>query len=308
MASIPRILPRFAAAVLLVLALALAAQPAISSAATEMLPARTVHAADEFQQKAASLTTVETLHQTSFRVPPHPLITVGSAVASLAPRFLAHDIVSEYGIGHLNGSPTHELLEIRALILMDGNPIQTPAVARRALLENSRNGVERIRKHILEEFTKFGLVDVASDYGIILLAFTSRGLANLRITRGEDGYVGTEEAATFDWTQNSGGALEFRGRKIAVRPLHGTIWVRKLDGIPLRITASFEHEEPKHTLRDDATVDYTMSAFGFPVPLAVVHRHYVDDLPLTENLYTYEPFRLFTTDSTIQYTGTPPPK
>jgi hypothetical protein len=47
-------------------------------------------------------------------------------------------------------------------------------------------------------------------------------------------------------------------------------------------------------------VDYKVSATGFPVPATVVHRH-VDGQGLTENLYTYEPFGLFTTDTTIRY-------
>jgi hypothetical protein len=37
----------------------------------------------------------------------------------------------------------------------------------------------------------------------------------------------------------------------------------------------------------------------------VVHRHFVDGVVLTENLYTYEPFHLFTADANIEYTGTP---
>ncbi len=154
-----------------------------------------------------------------------------------------------------------------------------------------------MRRQILAEFTRLGLVDVATDYGLVLLAFTSRGLPLLEIKPAGEAFVGTEEAVKLDWAQRTGGALEFRGRKVARRPLAGSIWIRKSDGMPLRIFAWFEHEEPKHTLRDEASVDYVVSAMGFPVPATVVHRHYVDGQGLTENLYTYEPFRLFTTDT-----------
>jgi len=37
-------------------------------------------------------------------------------------------------------------------------------------------------------------------------------------------------------------------------------------------------------------------------PAAVVHRHYVDDVLLTENLYTYQPFRSFGSETNIIYT------
>lgn len=268
------------------------------------LLARTVRQADEFQQKATLAISTETLRQHSYVIPPHAAITVGAAATELAARFMAHEIVSEYSVGHLKGSPATDLLEFRELREMDGKPVQTPQVARRALTRDVQAGEDRTRRQILAEFTRLGLVDVATDYGLVLLAFTSRGLPLLEIKPAGEAFVGTEEAVKLDWAQRTGGALEFRGRKVARRPLAGSIWIRKSDGMPLRIFAWFEHDEPKHTLRDEASVDYVVSAMGFPVPATVVHRHYVDGQGLTENLYTYEPFRLFTTDTTIRYSGT----
>jgi hypothetical protein len=61
-------------------------------------------------------------------------------------------------------------------------------------------------------------------------------------------------------------------------------------------------------VRDDATVDYLPAALGFLTPASVVHRHFVDGEALTENLYSYGPFRLFGAESTIQFTGAPPAK
>lgn len=288
-------------------ALLLLAGVVCASAQADPLLARTARAAQEFQENAPRLTSTETLHQTCFERPPHPWIAVGPAAADpLTPRFLVHEVVSEYSYGHLKGSPATKLLEFRELVSMDGKPVQTPPIARRALWQDVQSGEDRIRKNILAEFTKFGLVDVATDYALILLAFTPQGMRDLQLVPAGDAFVGTEPALTLTWQQNSGGALEFRGKKVAHRPLHGTIWIRKSDGMPLRISASFEHEEPRHMLRDDATVDYVLSSLGFPTPATVAHRHYVDGQALTENLYTYEPFHLFTTDTTIHYTGTPP--
>jgi len=92
---------------------------------------------------------------------------------------------------------------------------------------------------------------------------------------------------------------------MARRPMHGRIWVRQSDRVPLRISATTEHAEEKHTIRDDATIDYVLSSFGCVTPASVVHRHYVDESMLTENLYTYGPFRVFSIDTTIRF-GDPP--
>jgi hypothetical protein len=285
---------------LLVAAALLIAAPAARSASLDPLLAGTIRAADEYQKSAPRLVTTEILHQTCFNRPPHGFITVGAA-ALVSAHFLTHDLVSEYTVGHLKGSPPAELVELRELVSMDGNPIRTSVAARRALSQDVQSGEERVRKQLLEEFTKLGLADVATDYGTILLAFTSKGIASLKITPDGEGFVGTEESVRLSWIQTEGGALEFRGRKVARRPMQGAIWIRKSDGMPLRISATFEHDEPQHRLRDDATVDFVKSMLGFPTPVTVAHRHYVDGQPLTENLYTYEPFHLFTTDTNIRY-------
>ena len=290
-AVVPR---RLAAAILLLAHAAPAAPP-------DPLLARTARAADEFQRNAARLVSTELLHQTSFARPPHGFLSIGAAALDVQPRFFRHDIVSEYTIGHLKGGGQTSMLEFRELVSMDRNSIRTPAAARRALSEDVKTGEEQIRKRILAEFTKLGLVDVATDYGTILLAFTTAAQADLTLTHAGDAFVGAEDAYRIDWVQNTGGALEFRGKRINRRPLHGSLWIRKSDGLPLRISASFEHEEPQHTLRDDATIDYAVSALDFPTPLTVTHRHFVDGQALTENLYRYEPFHLFTTDTTIHY-------
>jgi hypothetical protein len=52
-------------------------------------------------------------------------------------------------------------------------------------------------------------------------------------------------------------------------------------------------------------VDYAQSPHGFLTPVSVVHRHLVDGQLLTENLYRYEPFKLFTADTEIKFTDLP---
>ena len=261
--------------------------------------------ADLFAEKAIHTVSQETLVQRSYTLPPHAHFTIGAAAQTLFANYFVHEIVSAYSIGRLKGDQSGNLLEYRELVSMDGKPLETPEVARKALALDIKVGEERIRKKILGEFTKLGLVDVATDYGLILLAFTSRGQSNLVLEESGSALVGTDDAIVLNWKQTSGGALEFRGSKAVRRPMHGSIWLRKSDGAPLRITASIEHAETNHYLRDDASVDYVASSFGCVTPATVVHRHLVDGVVLTENLYSYDPFRMFTTDTNIEYIRPP---
>ncbi|SRR5579884_2367646 len=273
---------------------------------TGVLPAATTAFAEDFQRKAPQATALETLRQNSFRVPLHPLIAIGAAAGdSMQPRFVAHEIVSEYTVGRLKGGT--DLLEFRAIISLDGQPVDSREAARRKLVREVRSGEDRARKRLLEELSRLGLLDVATDYGTILLAFTSKGQQALRIHPAGDGWIGTDPALRFDWEQTAGGAVEFRGRKVSRHLLEGSLWVRASDGMPLRISSSFDHTEPGHVLRDEASVDFVLSPAGFVAPATVVHRHYVDGQGLTENHYTYGPFHLFTSDTTIRYGETVDP-
>ena len=267
--------------------------------------ARLAGYADAFAQKARNLTTEETLVQRAYRIPPHPHLAIGAAAGTLYAQYVTHQVVSAYRIGRLKGDASGNLLEFRELVSMDGAPVQTPQVARQALAAEIIGGAgeDRVRKKILGEFTRLGLLDVATDYGTILLAFTTVGQRTLDFEEAGTAWVGTEEADVWNWQQTSGGALEFRGRKTERRVLHGSLWVRKSDGLPLRVSALFAHAEEKHELRDEASVDFVLSGFGCVTPASVVHRHIVDDVVLTENLYTYEPFRMFSTDTNIRYSG-----
>jgi hypothetical protein len=74
------------------------------------------------------------------------------------------------------------------------------------------------------------------------------------------------------------------------------------------VSASIEHDEAKHTLRDEATVDFVLARAGCVTPASAAHRHFVDGKILTENLYTYSPFRLFDTETDIRYEDTTTPK
>ena len=281
------------------------AQPTLSG-----ILSRVAEEAAVFEQNAPKVLTQETLEQRAMIAQArfHP---VAGAAVSAEPRMQVREVVSEYSVGALKGSDSRTLVEYRQVIKVDGRPIQSAESARHALSLGVHSEDDRVRKRMLENFAKHGLVDVATDYGIILLAFSKRGQEQMKIEQGGEETLGPETAIVLAWQQTSAnsGELEFHGRQVARRALQGNLWVRKSDGLPLRVRAWVEHVEGKHKIRDEGTVDYVMSAHGFVTPASVVHRHSVDGQLMTENSYRYQPFKLFGADTEIKFTETPePPK
>ena len=282
--------------------------PAFAQPSLSKILARVSEEAEVLQQNAPKILTQEILEQRALMPPSRFRPRNESAAAGADSRLRVREIVSEYSFGALSEGAARNLLEFRQVVSVDGRAVQTPESARRALSAAVQSADDRARKRMLEEFAKNGLVDIATDYGLILLMFGSRAINDIKITPLGTAWVATEEALTLSWHQTSsaGGALEFHGRESVRRALRGTLWVRASDGLPLRVNAWLEHTDPgKHLIRDDATVEYILSAHGFLTPASVVHRHLVDGRLMTENLYRYEPFKLFTTSSDIKFTDLP---
>ena len=273
--------------------------------------ARVSEEAAVFQENLPKCLTQETMTQ-SASMPPsrfHP--TVGAAAAIVPkPRTVTHDVVSEYSVGHLKGSDSSNLYEFRQVISVDGKTIQSVESARRALTLNIKSQDEQVRKRMLEEYAKFGLVDVATDYGLILLAFTKRGQDNMQIQPAGTAMIGADAATVFTWKQvsESGGELEFHGRVAVRQPLSGKLWVRSSDGLPLRVEAAAEYGTGDKKVRDEGTIEYLMSAHGFLTPVTVTHKHLVGGKTITENRYRYAPFKLFAADAEIKFETEAPDK
>lgn len=259
-----------------------------------------------FQENLPKTIAQETLTQKAV-LPPSRLITFGPNAAPPKPRVVSHEVLSEYSVGHLKRSDSQNLYEFRQVVSVDGKPVRSPEAARRELTLGIRSQDDSVRKRMLQDYAKFGLVDVASDYGLILLAFTKRGLASMEVKPFGGGRIGADDALEYAWKQNSddAGELEFRGKQAVRQALQGTLWVRASDGLPLRIEAWAEYDQAKHKVRDEATVEYTMSSHGFLTPASVVHRHIMDGKTVTENLYRYSAFKLFSTDSELNFSDVP---
>jgi len=271
---------------------------------------RVAEEADVMQQNLPKALSQETLEQRALLPPSRFRPRIGDgAEGAAAPRMLVREVVSDYTVGLLKQSSSPTLVEYRQVLSVDGQPVQSEEKAQKALSAGVRSLDDRLRRRMLEDFAKNGLVDVATDYGLILLEFSKSGQQDLEIRQAGEDRVGADEALIFSWRQKSAanGELEFIGRKAARVPLSGRLWVRASDGVPLRIESSAEHTQSDHRIRDDATVEYTMTSRGFVAPASVLHRHLVDGHLLTENRYTYSPFRVFAADAEIKFTGIPDP-
>jgi hypothetical protein len=276
----------------------------------ENLLARVAEEAEVLQQNAPKALTQETLEQRAMMPPSRFRPRMGkAALEPLKPRLQVREIVSEYSVGTLKESQSRDLLECRQVVSVDGKKVQSPEAARHALSLGVHSADDRARKRMLEDFAKHGLVDVATDYGLILLAFTKRGMERMQIKPMGEDQMGADIATIFAWKQttNDEGALVFAGRQALRQALQGMLWVRKSDGLPLRVQAWAERIAQNHKIRDEATVDYMLSNHGFLTPASVVHRHVIDGSLLTENLYRYDPFKLFTADTEIKFTDLPDP-
>jgi hypothetical protein len=292
---------------------ALCLAPCASAQVTtlEQLLSRVAEESEVLRQNAPKALSQETLEQRALMAPSrfHPRAGA-AAVAQAAPqRIQVRQLVSEYTVGALKDSVSGDLVEFRQVVSVDGRPVQSAESARHALSLGMQSPDDRLRKRMIEEFARHGLVDIATDYGLILLAFGKRGLEHMKVAMGGQTRIGADAARAIRWEQTSaaGAELEFRGRTAARRPMHGVLWVRDPDGLPMRVEAMAETAERDHTFRDEATVEYTLSTHGFLTPASVLHRHLVDGKLMTENLYLYEAFKLFAADAEIKFTELPDP-
>jgi hypothetical protein len=289
---------------------------------------RIAEEAEILRQNAPKSLTRETLEQRALMPSTRFRPRIGRKAVDttpLPPRLVTRQIVSEYSVGALKDSAEPTLTELRQVISVDGRNVQSPERARHSLSLGITSPDDRIRKRMLEDFARYGLVDIATDYGIILLAFSKRGLEKMRVTLAGEEQIGADAVWVlhFEQTSSDEGMLQFVGNQASRRALQGRILVRKSDNLPLRIEVSTKPADesvnemfkklsrdaaaPSGITRDEATIDYVRSAHGFLTPVSVIHRHLMDGKLVTENLYRYEPFKRFSADADIKFTELPTP-
>jgi hypothetical protein len=259
--------------------------------------------AEVFAQNARALLSEETLRQRTLKPARRPRI---GSVAPAPDEYVAREIVSEYGFASFKDSPG-ALHEFRQVVSIDSRPIVSREKARQTLTMGVTSADDRLKKQMLRDFEKHGLVGAVTDFGQLILLFTKRGIGNYEFQlRGRE-RVGAEDAAVITFRQRGGDTslTIFSGREAVRSTLEGAIWIRQPDNLPLRIRLTSQRREAEFTIRTEATVDYAMSPHGALTPAAVAHREWANGRLLTENLFDYAPFRRFGAQSELKFTEIP---
>jgi hypothetical protein len=290
------------------------AAPPIISAMT----ARVSEEAEVFARSARSVLSEETLRQRARKPETRFRARAGGAAKPPKDEFVTREVVSEYGYSSYKDSP-NALHEFRTVITIDGRKFQTLEKARRALSLGVTSADDELKKQMLRDFEKHGLIGAVTDFGQVVLLFTRRRLPDYEFAIMGQERVGAETAAVLSFKQKAGkeSLTVFTTRSAVRSGLQGYIWVRLPDYLPLRIRLLSARKDGAFVITTDATVDYGMSPHGCILPTRVEHREYIPSEPgkpggalLAENIFQYAPFRKFSAESELKFTDVPidPPK
>jgi hypothetical protein len=272
---------------------------------------RLAEEAAAFRYLAPRMLAEESLEQTALLPAPRfrPRIGPGAA-APLKPETRTKRVVSEYTYAAFREAPD-ALHEMRQVVTVDGRKIRTTEKARETLTLGATSADDKLRKQMLQELRKYGLMETAVDFGQIILLFSKPGLGNFRFEAAGRTNIGAGSvlAVRFDQLQGDAALLSFEERRAVRRRLRGTIWVQEPGYLPVRIMVVTSYVNNGETIRDEGTVEYGATPFGALAPVSVVHRRFADERQLVENAFRYSTFRKFGADSEIKFTEVPePPK
>jgi len=286
--------------------LALAASAPAADEQLERILSRLAEEAEAFRNAAPTVVAEETLKQRAAKKQSRLRPRIGAA-ATRAPevKYQTREVVSEYSYSALRESP-NMLHEFRQVLSVDGKPVTAREKARQTLAMGMRSADDRLKKRMLEEFEKHGLVGAATDFGQVILLFEKRRQSGYEFEFAGKSRIGAESVAGFSFRQTEGeGVTIIEGRNLIRRPLLGEIWVREEDNLPLRVRLVAVREQGGQVIRDEATVDYVLSQHGFLTPAAVTHRQIAGGQTVVENSFQYAPFRKFSAEAEIKFTDVP---
>jgi hypothetical protein len=271
---------------------------------TQQLVQRLSQEADAFRKLAPNVVGQETLFQRAQKPPKGGFrVRIGaSATNAPQPAWQERRIISEYSFASFagEGGAIHELRRVTSL---DGRKLQDSKKAQDELAAIVMAGDDKRKKELLTQFEKYGLVGAVTDFGQLLLLFTSGDVNHYEFTFRRMENQGTSRLLVFGYQQIDGAeALTVvdarRGQETRNVRLSGEVWVQENSFLPVRVTLVSGSQE---LVREEASVEYAMSPFGAVLPFFTDHHELRGTTVVSENKFSYTDFHKFAASSDIKF-------
>lgn len=190
---------------------------------------RVAEEAGQFARVAPNAVAEETLEQRVVMGPPRFRPRAGaSAIAVPERKTRRRVVVSEFGYAAWKQRPD-VLHEFRKVVTVDGRRKADAEKARATLTAGIRSPEDEIRKQMLRDFEKVGLVGSASDLSPMLLLFLRTNQEHYRFAPARRAYLGAVPALVLLYEQKAGDAemTIYEGREALHQKLAGELWVRE---------------------------------------------------------------------------------
>jgi hypothetical protein len=274
---------------------------------TQKLVARLSEEADAFRRLAPQVLGEETLQQRALKPPPRFRPRMGHAAKGPPmPTWQEREIRSEYTFALFDGA----MHELRQVTTVDGKKVQEPRSAQESLARIATASDDARKKLLLKEFEKHGLTGAATDFGQLLLLFAPREIVHYEFAYSHAERRREARILVFGYKQIDGSeALTLvdarRGDKTSQLPIEGEVWVLESNFLPVRITLAVTRGVGADQVREEAEVEYAMSAYGALLPASTGHRETRGGKLAAQNRFQYAEFRKFGASSDIKFDAGP---
>jgi hypothetical protein len=275
---------------------------------TKKLMARVSEEAEAFQRLAPEVLGEETLHQRSMKPPSRFHPRIGNAAP--IPEWQERTIVSEYGFASFSDADSSSLHELRQVTSVDGKKIEDTKKAQAALAKAITASDDARKKQLLKQFEKYGLLGAVTDYGQALLLFTRRNMERYEFTARGSNSLNGQPVRVFGYRQIDGPETvtvieENKNDQVKHLRIEGELWVRSDNFVPVRIIMvatqrGTEGAQPDQ-VKEEASIDYAMSAYGALLPVKTEHRETRGGKVAAENQFSYSNFKKFGASTDITF-------
>jgi hypothetical protein len=222
------------------------------------------------------------------------------------PEYRERTIVSEYGFASLSDGELSSLHEIRQVTSVDGKKIKDTKKAQTALAKAITANGDGRKKELLKQFTKYGLWGAVTDYGQALLLFTRRDMERYEFTTKGSNRLNGQRVQVIVYRQMDGPGMltlfeEKKNDQVKHLRIEGELWVRSDNFVPVRITMAVSQGADADQVKEEASIDYAMSAYGALLPLKTEHRETRGGKIAAENDMRYSDFKKFGASSDITF-------